>query len=569
MNFRKFKKSWSKLFAATVVAFTLNGCGDSENFVFTNGGFAPIPDPVLQAPVANNDTVVALGNATLSQLQANGVLNNDQVNGAEITSFDSATTNGGTVDLNSDGSFTYTPVFGFTGQDSFTYTLANSEGSSTATVTLNVDDQGWFVNNSVTTNGNGSQANPFDNLPDALAEAGAGDTIFVFAGDGTNNNQAGAIDLPPGVNLIGQANGLVLGQQIEAAGARPVIQGPVRLGGDNTVAGFEMTNSGEECIEGDSVDNVQILNNIFNTPAEEHVELLDVGGTCTISGNSFNALTGDDRSLVIDLTDVTATYAVDGNTFESDTTNDPNNAADIDTRGTTNLTLSFTNNDITSINDANRWDDGLELDVAEQSTVTVSIDGNTVNRTSSDGIDLDTNDALATLTGTVSGNTLENIGDNGIEVDSDRGTISLTVSGNIVRDVNQDGIDLDVEGTDGSVTAIVENNQVTNCGVNGLSTGAEATGSSCTVAFRNNTVTNSTLASLFGRTLLTGEMCLDVTGNTVDDDMIFDNDGTFLRVEQLEAGQGGPLNTVNTFQSGSGVDNQGATSVDDGTCVFP
>ncbi len=46
----------------------------------------------------------------------------------------------GMLTLNtSDGSFTYTSTAGYVGNDSFTYTLTNSAGSSTATVTITVN----------------------------------------------------------------------------------------------------------------------------------------------------------------------------------------------------------------------------------------------------------------------------------------------------------------------------------------------------------------------------------------------------------------------------------------------
>ena len=90
---------------------------------------------------------MGLGNATLNQSSANGVLTNDTLQGATITAFDGTSAQGATVVLNADGSFTYTPVFGFTGTDTFTYTIVNAAGSSTATVTVNVANQGFFVNN--------------------------------------------------------------------------------------------------------------------------------------------------------------------------------------------------------------------------------------------------------------------------------------------------------------------------------------------------------------------------------------------------------------------------------------
>src|SRR4029077_17335832 len=56
-----------------------------------------------------------------------------------------ATSQGGTVTLNADGSFTYTPLTGFIGVDTFTYTVTNSSGSSTATVSITVSKEGKTV----------------------------------------------------------------------------------------------------------------------------------------------------------------------------------------------------------------------------------------------------------------------------------------------------------------------------------------------------------------------------------------------------------------------------------------
>ena len=48
------------------------------------------------------------------------------------------TTNGGTVVLAADGTFTYDPAAGFTGPDTFFYRLTNAAGSDVGQVTITV-----------------------------------------------------------------------------------------------------------------------------------------------------------------------------------------------------------------------------------------------------------------------------------------------------------------------------------------------------------------------------------------------------------------------------------------------
>src|SRR5687767_1021742 len=102
------------LLAAT---FLSTGCGDDDL------GF-PIPPIGLQAPVAVNDVYSVLGNSQLQVPAATGVLANDTPNTA--TPVIQTSPSRGTVTLNADGSFTYTPNVGQANvSDSFTYTLNN------------------------------------------------------------------------------------------------------------------------------------------------------------------------------------------------------------------------------------------------------------------------------------------------------------------------------------------------------------------------------------------------------------------------------------------------------------
>jgi gliding motility-associated-like protein len=94
------------------------------------------------APVAHNDLF-----ATNENIPVNGDLFVDNGNGVDVTgtgaitvtAFDAVSTGGGTVVVNPNGTFTYTPLGGYTGLDTFTYTITNESGlTDTATVRINV-----------------------------------------------------------------------------------------------------------------------------------------------------------------------------------------------------------------------------------------------------------------------------------------------------------------------------------------------------------------------------------------------------------------------------------------------
>ncbi len=97
--------------------------------------------PVADAPVAVDDSYSTNENASLT-VNASGVLTNDvNVDGdtlhAELVSAPAH----GTVSLNSDGTFTYTPAAYFHGTDTFTYNAVNTSkrGVLPATVTITVN----------------------------------------------------------------------------------------------------------------------------------------------------------------------------------------------------------------------------------------------------------------------------------------------------------------------------------------------------------------------------------------------------------------------------------------------
>ena len=93
------------------------------------------------APLAAGDSYSVAENQVLTVDATSGVLSNDgDADGDSLTVQLVASTTNGSLTLNSDGSFTYTPTADFSGGDSFTYKASDGQlVSNTALVTLTVN----------------------------------------------------------------------------------------------------------------------------------------------------------------------------------------------------------------------------------------------------------------------------------------------------------------------------------------------------------------------------------------------------------------------------------------------
>jgi methionine-rich copper-binding protein CopC len=126
-------------YTATIAA----GATDATGVTFSaplDANTTLVPGSVTATPVGVNDSYAANRDTALTRPAAAGVLVNDFAGlpAATVTGFQTPTPHGGTVTIAADGGFTYTPASGYTGPDSFTYTLSNAAGSNTATVSLDV-----------------------------------------------------------------------------------------------------------------------------------------------------------------------------------------------------------------------------------------------------------------------------------------------------------------------------------------------------------------------------------------------------------------------------------------------
>ncbi len=128
-------KNWTGSETITFTATDPAGLFDSDSAAFT------VTTEVNHAPVAVDDTYEVITGETLT-VSAPGVLANDtDADSDPLTAVLVSDVANGSLSLNSDGFFTYTPTSGFIGTDSFTYKANDSAlDSNTATVTIVVNE---------------------------------------------------------------------------------------------------------------------------------------------------------------------------------------------------------------------------------------------------------------------------------------------------------------------------------------------------------------------------------------------------------------------------------------------
>ncbi|MEP3479805.1 MAG: Ig-like domain-containing protein, partial [Fuerstiella sp.] len=112
--------------------------GCSSTSVTIEVGDSVEPVPVNTAPVAVDDFATTDFETSVS---GNVLANDSDAEGDALQSWVETGPENGSIELNVDGSFVYTPDPGFSGSDTFTYSVNDVEGiSTTATVTLEVGD---------------------------------------------------------------------------------------------------------------------------------------------------------------------------------------------------------------------------------------------------------------------------------------------------------------------------------------------------------------------------------------------------------------------------------------------
>jgi CSLREA domain-containing protein len=353
----------------------------------------PVGSPANAAKVTvtgsvfSNDTEFLSDTFTLSKLQATVYPGSGTVTAASTN---------GSVTMDGSGHFSYTPTAGFVGDDTFTYTIADSGGlTGVATVTIHVkaadstiaNSKVWYVKNNVAGTGTGTSTDPFKLLSGAQTAAnGSGDIVYVYTGDSTTTNQnSGFTFQNNNQKLIGEGialsvnqtvNGVAAPNQLRGAGTAPHI-------GNSAGVGVALSNRTNIFIQGLNIAaTADGINATFTTNA--------AGNGVTIDTNTISSAANGGNGIFVGTT--TTTSGLCAATITNNT---------VSTSGTTALK-------------------GISVVGAGSGGVTLNVSSNSVS-SKGNGIDIDGSGVgagILTITGFASNAINGNSGATGINVNT-------------------------------------------------------------------------------------------------------------------------------------------------------
>jgi uncharacterized repeat protein (TIGR01451 family) len=575
---------------------TFSAVGNTQLFVNaggTNPGGTPAATVALIGGIFANDIefendLDVLDTFTLASVQ--GV----NFTGSPVTA---TTSGGGSVTVNADGTFSYTPAAGFTGADTFTYTITDdgvggvNPLTGTGTVTINVANRVWYVNNSGA-NGDGRSHSPFNSLAAVSGATGpdlAGDIIFVHTGSG---NYTGGITLLNNQTLWGENEALVVGGfTLRAAGADPVITNAtgngVTLASGNTLKGFTVGDTTTGDIVGTAVGSLTVSNLVANgtgpifsvstsgalnvtldtasttNSATTGISLTGVTGSFTATSGAISGVTGDD----VFISGGTAAVNIGANI-----TNTAGRSINIDNHETGNITFSG------SLSDTGT---GILVQNSNSGTIAFTNATKTLNTGSNAAVTL-TSNAGATINFTGGGLDIDTTSGTGFSA-TGGGTVTVEGSGNSITTTT--GTALNLSGVTIGASGVTLASVSTNGAANGIllatvgqaagSTGIDILGGSIVNATTRGvdidatsadvaiTATISTTAA--GRSVeVTNSGSAAAGGNQIVFSGAIDDNGLGINLDNNDAGNGATI----TFSGGLDIDsttNTGFNAINGGT----
>jgi SprB repeat/Putative Ig domain/Bacterial Ig domain len=305
-------------FNVTITYTDANGCFDDHAVLFTvaprlqNESFAVVGNTQL---ISNGHSSPTTPNTT----SATNILSNDQSDAAiTVTAVtNAATTAGGSITIGTDGKFTYSPPPGSTAADSYIYTGISNGVSATATITFNITNMVWYVNNTFAGTPDGRSHAPFTTCNAAASASAINQTIYVHTGSG---NTTGFITLKSGQTLRGAGNSLTVGALTIPAGTKPTLSGTITLANSVIVDGFDMsTGLGVSALSSNGATSVNVnIANVSTANANNSVTITNTTGSISIAGGSL--VGGGGATINISGGSVSFTY---GGSINQGTSNHP------------------------------------------------------------------------------------------------------------------------------------------------------------------------------------------------------------------------------------------------------
>jgi hypothetical protein len=439
-----------------------------------------VANSIHAQPQARNDAYAAVGNtlleAGLAAPSGNPavtttvkVFDNDSV-GTDtfaLDTFQATSAQGGTVTLNADGSFSYLPPVGFTGADTFTYTVRNTSATTpvltdTATVTITVANRVWYVNNAAAAGGDGRSNAPFQTLTPVNGAGGAGDSdaandyIYLFTGNAAYTTGLG---LESAQQLVGNGVALVVPVNatpttLRAAGTRPTLSNgtgnALTLANNVNVQGLNLTAASNAALFGSGISGtINVADaNITTSGTGTGVSLTNQAGTFNYSGGSGSSVTGNSSGTAVLVSGGNGNItffgvpvsqnsgrAVDIQTRTGGTVAFNNGSTVTQTAGSTDSVVLRNNTGGSSINFSNNVNlttnagRGLYTDNSTGNFIlNMNAAGNTINATGGAAIDVEDITADLDFVTLASTNSVAAGGSQGVRIFNITGSVTVTTS---------------------------------------------------------------------------------------------------------------------------------------------
>ena len=504
---------------------------------------------VNDPPVDGNESVSAVGNTLLEygtvpspssaakkvvagNLLANATDEDQPPQTLSISASDTTSAQGGSVSVSVDGAFSYVPPAGFTGTDTFNYTVSDGNGGTdTSTVTVTVASRVWYVKNNATAGGTGRSTDPFDTLAEADTAANAtGDITYVYKGDGTTTGLTGGFSLLANQKLLGEPVNLVVGADTLATGTpanRPSLSGTVALASGSRVEAVDIAGSGGAAIAGTNTGGSDVTNVNLSGGAGGVALTGAAAGTFNFTNFAINTTGG--TGFLVNSSGAPTINVGSGSTENVSATGGP--AVDVrNANSASNLTFD-------AVSSTNSSGAGINLD--SNGATPFSASSGSISGAAGNAVDFNGGSGNITYPGTLgngAGGTADITGRTG-------GAIAL--SGNI-NDTNDAGGGITMSGNTGGSTTFSGTTKTLNTGA---SAAFSSTGSGQTITFSGGGLNIDTTSGAGFSATGGGTVNVTGTSNTIDS-----TTGTSLNVASTNIGASGlTFEHISSNGAGNGI----------------